>query len=71
MIRLSEKLIPNEISDDGATVTTADGKIHKRHIFVGTDGVHSGVKAEIWKVGDRLQPGRITAQERTGMTKVY
>ncbi|EHA19892.1 hypothetical protein ASPNIDRAFT_140908, partial [Aspergillus niger ATCC 1015] len=70
-IRFRKKERPIESSDDGATVTTADGKIHKRHIFVGTDGVHSGVKTEIWKVGDRLQPGRITAQERTALTTQY
>ncbi|OJJ78133.1 hypothetical protein ASPBRDRAFT_50921 [Aspergillus brasiliensis CBS 101740] len=70
-IRLSEKVIAIESSDDGVTATTANGEIYKGHIIVGADGVHSSVRAEIWKAADRVQPGLLRAEEKTTLTTEY
>ncbi|GKZ52023.1 hypothetical protein AbraIFM66951_009664, partial [Aspergillus brasiliensis] len=64
-IRLSEKVIAIESSDDVVTVITANGETYKGHIIVGADGVHSRVRAEIWKTADRVQPGLLKAEDRT------
>ncbi|KAJ5363925.1 FAD/NAD(P)-binding domain-containing protein [Penicillium cataractarum] len=48
-IRLGEKVTAIETSSKGATVTTANGTIYRGHLVVGSDGVHSKVRQEIWR----------------------
>jgi 2-polyprenyl-6-methoxyphenol hydroxylase-like FAD-dependent oxidoreductase len=38
-------------------VTTADGAAYSGTILIGVDGIHSGVREEMFRIGNQLQPG--------------
>lgn len=49
---------------DGICAITDDGRIYEGSIIVGTDGVHSLVRSEIWRAVDENLPGAITPKEK-------
>lgn len=48
-IHLNRRVTGVESFPGGATVTTADGTRYTGHLVLGADGVHSPVRAEMWK----------------------
>ncbi|KAL3468799.1 hypothetical protein BJX99DRAFT_265805 [Aspergillus californicus] len=52
-------------------VHTADGGVYKGDLVVGADGVHSRVRAEMWRIANTVQPGLITDKEMDSMTVEY
>jgi FAD dependent monooxygenase len=65
MIRLSEKVTAIKHSENGVSVTMANGKIYRGHLVIGADGVHSRVCSEMWRAAEKADPGSVTAHERT------
>lgn len=49
---------------DLVQVTTHDGEVYEGNLVVGADGVHSLIRAEMWRLDDSLQKGQITKKER-------
>lgn len=52
-----------EISDEEVLVRTIDGSIHRGDILVGADGIHSSVRAEMWRIANKISPGWIPYDE--------
>lgn len=50
-------------TDDGVLVQTADGSTYRGDILIGADGIHSTVRKEMWKIGNRQAPGWFPADE--------
>lgn len=61
-IHLNRRVTGVESFPGGATVTTADGTRYTGHLVLGADGVHSPVRAEIWKAARK----GIGLKEKTG-----
>ncbi|PKY01965.1 FAD/NAD(P)-binding domain-containing protein [Aspergillus campestris IBT 28561] len=66
-IHLNRRVVGVERFPGGATVTTADGTRYTGHLVLGADGVHSPVRAEIWKAAQ----GKIGLKEKTNMAVEY
>ncbi|CAK7234707.1 hypothetical protein SBRCBS47491_009040 [Sporothrix bragantina] len=52
-------------TDQGVSVTTADGSVYEGDILVGADGIHSTVRDEMWRIAHRESPGWIPADEHS------
>lgn len=61
----------DHLGNDGVVVYTQSGHSYKGDLLVGADGVHSQVRTQMWAISDRMQPGWITRNEKTGMTIGY
>ncbi|KAJ5155046.1 orotidine-5'-phosphate decarboxylase [Penicillium coprophilum] len=51
-VKLDHKVESIETSVDGVTVTTSNGHIYQGDLVVGADGVHSRVRAEMWRLAN-------------------
>ncbi|RYP20235.1 hypothetical protein DL765_002909 [Monosporascus sp. GIB2] len=51
----------------GVTVTLKDGTVEEGDMIIGCDGVHSPTRSFMWDHANKMQPGIITAKEKTGM----
>ncbi|RYP71295.1 hypothetical protein DL771_004872 [Monosporascus sp. 5C6A] len=49
----------------GVTVTLKDGTVEEGDMIIGCDGVHSPTRSIMWDHANKMQPGVITAKEKT------
>jgi 2-polyprenyl-6-methoxyphenol hydroxylase-like FAD-dependent oxidoreductase len=63
-IHTSAEVVKTEITESGVVVETKDGSKYSGSILVGTDGVHSRVRQEMWRIADAEKPGFISDAER-------
>ncbi|PKX91336.1 FAD-dependent oxidoreductase [Aspergillus novofumigatus IBT 16806] len=70
-ICLNKKVVSIQTLGDDLGVTTEDGSIYTGQLVVGADGVHSRVRSEMWKAGEKQSTGLVSERERTGMTVEY
>jgi 2-polyprenyl-6-methoxyphenol hydroxylase-like FAD-dependent oxidoreductase len=52
--------------DNSVLVYTHDGRYYQGDLVVGADGVHSRVRAQMWRIGNALRPGMVTDDEKKG-----
>ncbi|KAJ5936692.1 hypothetical protein N7466_003142 [Penicillium verhagenii] len=55
---------------EGVIVYTQSGHSYQGDLLVGADGVHSQVRTLMWDVAERVQPGVITRDEKTGERRI-
>ncbi|KAL5334674.1 hypothetical protein BJX70DRAFT_377411 [Aspergillus crustosus] len=55
----------------GISVVTEDGSIYDGDLVVGADGIHSKVRAEMWRLADARRPGLITRRDKEAFTVEY
>lgn len=60
----------DHLGNDGVVVYTQSGHSYKGDLLVGADGVHSQVRTQMWAISDRMQPGWITRNEKTGTHRI-
>lgn len=65
-IQRRKEVIRVEQLDTEMRVLTKDGSWYKADLVVGADGVHSGVRSEMWRAAEAQRPGLITPTEKTG-----
>lgn len=65
-ILLNKKVTRVDQSAKGVFVKCQDGSSFEGDVIVGTDGVHSLVRQEMWRHMDNEEPGLLPAAERTG-----
>ncbi|KAJ5309707.1 uncharacterized protein N7443_002168 [Penicillium atrosanguineum] len=70
-ILCGKKITQIEDFEDAVTVHTDDGNMYKGDLVVGADGVHSRVRAEMWRLAEETKPSVISAAERKSMTVQY
>jgi hypothetical protein len=63
-ILCGKKVTKIEDFEESMTVYTEDGSTYKGDLVVGADGVHSQVRAEMWRLAEKMQPGIISNTER-------
>lgn len=63
-ILVNKRVLEVQLSSDKVSALTDDGQIYAGDLMVGTDGVHSRIRSEMWRLADQLQPGLITEKER-------
>jgi FAD dependent monooxygenase len=66
-VKLDHKVESIEASPDGVTVKTSNGHIYQGDLVVGADGVHSRVRAEMWRLANASQED-IFGSEDKGIT---
>lgn len=59
------KVVRIDHTDTGISVWTADGSIYHGDTVVGTDGVHSVTRSEVWRIANREKPGFIPPADKT------
>lgn len=50
---------------DGVEVLLMDGTVERGDMVLGADGVRGTVRSMMWEHANRMEPGIITAQEKT------
>ncbi|KAJ5493653.1 Monooxygenase FAD-binding, partial [Penicillium fimorum] len=70
-ILVNKRVLEAQLSSDKVSALTDDGQIYAGDLMVGTDGVHSRIRSEMWRLADQLQPGLITEKERKTLTVEY
>ncbi|KAF9893892.1 hypothetical protein FE257_010062 [Aspergillus nanangensis] len=70
-IHVNQKVVQVQPFDHGARVLTEDGSVYTGDLIVGADGVHSSIRAEMWRLADATSPGLITDHERKSLTVEY
>ncbi|GIK05241.1 hypothetical protein Aspvir_009345 [Aspergillus viridinutans] len=70
-ICLNKNVVSIQTLGDDLNVTTEDGSIYTGQLVVGADGVHSRVRSEMWKAGEKQSAGLVSERERTSMTVEY
>ena len=68
-IQRRKEVIRVEQLDTAIRVLTRDGSWYEADLVVGADGVHSGVRSEMWRAAEAQQPGLITPTEKTGQSQ--
>lgn len=63
-ILVNKRVLEVQLSSDKVSALTEDGETYAGDLMVGTDGVHSRIRSEMWRLADQLQPGLITEKER-------
>jgi len=61
-----KRLAKVELLDDGVVVKTSDNSTYKGDILVGSDGIHSSVRGEMWRIANEMSPGWIPSDEHSG-----
>lgn len=59
------------MTDAGVTVKTSDGSVYQGDILVGSDGIHSTVRDEMWRIANQERPGWIPADEHASVPVDY
>jgi 2-polyprenyl-6-methoxyphenol hydroxylase-like FAD-dependent oxidoreductase len=59
------------MTDAGVTVKTSDGSVYQGDILVGSDGIHSTVRDEMWRIANQESPGWIPADEHARVPVDY
>jgi 2-polyprenyl-6-methoxyphenol hydroxylase-like FAD-dependent oxidoreductase len=54
-----------DMTDFGVVVTTSDGSSYNGDILVGSDGIHSSVRKEMWRLANEMSPGWIASDEHS------
>jgi 2-polyprenyl-6-methoxyphenol hydroxylase-like FAD-dependent oxidoreductase len=62
----SQRVQSIEHSDSNITVTTSGAQSFTGDIVVGTDGIHSTVRQEMWKQAQKIDPEWIDLDEESG-----
>ncbi|KAH7142131.1 FAD-binding domain-containing protein [Dactylonectria macrodidyma] len=70
-ILTDKRVVAVKMVDDGVIAKTSDGSSYKGDILVGADGIHSTVRAEMWKIANELSPGWIPANEQSSVPCDY
>lgn len=52
-----------DMTDESVAVKTTDGSSYSGDILVGSDGIHSSVRDEMWRIANQLAPGWIPSDE--------
>ncbi|KAJ5505024.1 hypothetical protein N7463_007898, partial [Penicillium fimorum] len=60
-----------ELNDGTFNVYTKDGDCYHADLVVGADGVHSKVRAEMWRLANDSQPSLVSQEEMDSMTIEY
>lgn len=68
-IRTGKRVTEVKKLAQGFSVLTDDGQTYRADLVVGADGVHSRVRAEMWKLADELSPGYVTEHEKNSELK--
>ena len=55
-----------ELTNGGVIATTSDNSTYEGDIIVGADGIHSTVRAEMWRLASKASPGWFPASEGNG-----
>ncbi|KXS10244.1 FAD/NAD(P)-binding domain-containing protein [Gonapodya prolifera JEL478] len=58
-------------TDEGVTVTCADGTVYTGDVVVGADGVHSFVRGEMWRSMEKDDPTLLPPGEKTAITVTF
>ncbi|KAH0593199.1 hypothetical protein MHUMG1_08921 [Metarhizium humberi] len=69
-IHTNKRVVRIHHHDDRVIVEASDKSRYVGEIVVGADGVHSKVRAEMWRLAGSLDPGRIKEDEK-GITVEY
>ncbi|KAF2104522.1 FAD/NAD(P)-binding domain-containing protein [Rhizodiscina lignyota] len=56
---------------DGVTVHCTDGSTYDADLIAGTDGVHSKVRAEMWRSANEQEPGAIPESDQKLLTATF
>jgi 2-polyprenyl-6-methoxyphenol hydroxylase-like FAD-dependent oxidoreductase len=62
----SQRVQSIEHGESNVTVTTSSGQSFTGNIVVGTDGIHSTVRQEMWKQAQKIDPEWIDPEEESG-----
>ncbi|KAI0126995.1 hypothetical protein BJ170DRAFT_695384 [Xylariales sp. AK1849] len=62
-VLLSKRVAKIKHVHEGVEVTTKDGDIFSGALIVGADGIHSAVRVEMFRAGNKIQPGYFPAGE--------
>lgn len=54
-MKLGHQVVNIESTPDGVTVRTSHGHVYQGDLVVGADGVHSRVRAEMWRLATASQ----------------
>lgn len=60
----------DHLKNDGVVVYTQSGHSYKGALLVGADGVHSQVRTQMWGIADKVRPGLVTSDEKTGTHRI-
>ncbi|KAF4972989.1 hypothetical protein FZEAL_9449 [Fusarium zealandicum] len=52
--------------DDAVEIVTSKGEVFRGDILIGADGIYSGVRKEMWRLGNELSPGYFPVDEWSG-----
>lgn len=64
-VLVDKRVVRVEYEDEKPVVFCADGEKFKGDIIVGSDGVRSIIRNEMWRLSELRCPGEIPASERT------
>ncbi|KAI1500210.1 FAD binding domain protein [Biscogniauxia marginata] len=56
-VLLNKRIVRVDHVDGGVEVITKDGEKFSGTLVVGADGINSVVRSEMWRIGNKLQPG--------------
>ncbi|KAF7520893.1 hypothetical protein G7054_g12620 [Neopestalotiopsis clavispora] len=62
-ILVHQKVISIDHQSDHVLVNTQDGSVFRGQIVIGTDGVHSTIRKEIWRLANETDPSLIPAED--------
>lgn len=65
-VHLGKEVVSVKQFNKALRVLTRDGCCYDGDLVVGTDGIHSRVRSEMWKMADSLRPGLITLRDKSG-----
>ncbi|KAK0664378.1 FAD-dependent monooxygenase andE [Lasiodiplodia hormozganensis] len=70
-VLLDKRVLQVTPLETGVQVTTKDGSTYTGDILVGADGIHSTVRKEMWRLGDKLSPAYFPKSDQTDVPCDY